>query len=199
MRFCVFFSSKTSAILWIILFPLARGWLLAWSLCQSLPPCAPLNGDVRGSRCRPGTQSKKRPNLQFRAQGWGLPSGSMRAEILRTSQERHKGTDHWGHQQMLNSSDSSRSCRHHAELWMGPRLSSRTHNRLLCSRDQGVVSILFLSLLAFPVRGCWETGTLFWSQPLLTARLWDYIDSYSFTQWQPQNSLFGVPCGFREQ
>lgn len=49
---------------------------------------------------------------------------------------------------MLNSSDSSRSCRSHAELWMGHRLSSRTHNRLLCSKNRGVVSILFLILLA---------------------------------------------------
>lgn len=69
----------------------------------------------------------------------------MRAEILRTSQGRREGTDHRGHQQMLNSSDSSRSCRRHAELWMGPRLSSRTHNRLLC---RVVVSILFLSQFA---------------------------------------------------
>lgn len=95
------------------------------------------------------TRYREQKKTESASQSPGLRHpGSTRAEILRTSQERLEGTDHRGHQQMLNSSDSSRSCRRHAELWMGPRLSSRTHNRLLCSRDRVAVSILFLSLLA---------------------------------------------------
>lgn len=84
MCFCMVFSSQTSVVLWIILFPLAPGWLRAWSICQSLTPSAPRNGDIKGSTAwegwfwtlactegREGLNPQPEPGVEgFRQEAW---------------------------------------------------------------------------------------------------------------------------------